>query len=64
MHTLSYIGRCSSTLRRVPVPLVEQIGFTEGIDKAKGLLILSMRLSRFESEKIPYADSRILFVGN
>jgi len=43
---------------------VELIGSAEGIDKARSLLILSMRLTCHGSEKMSYADFRISVIGN
>jgi len=44
--------------------LIEQIASAEGIDKARSLLILSMRLTRHGSEKMSYAYFRISTIGN
>lgn len=43
---------------------VEGIGPAEGIDKAKSLLLLSIRFTCHESEKMSYADSRFSTIGN
>ena len=43
---------------------VEGIGSAEGIDKAKSLLLLSIRFTCYESEKMSYADSRFSTIGN
>lgn len=60
----SSMARCPSIPRLAPSKMVEQIGSAEGIDKAKSLLLLSIRSTCHGSEKMSYADSRIPTIGN